>query len=145
MVSRVKDYHLSEDEKRKYLSDFYSLVSSLKNREEIKNFFKDLLSFSEIIMISRRIQIAKMLLKNNKYEYITEKLGVGKGTISRVNVWLDNGFGGYRKTIMSLREKDRKINMQYWKNAEKTTPGSIGELKKRYPGHFLLLDIFEED
>ncbi|MDA3839727.1 MAG: Trp family transcriptional regulator [Patescibacteria group bacterium] len=58
MGGKVKYNSLSESEKKKYLGDFYTMVSLLSGRDEVKSFFKDLLSLSEITMISRRIQIA---------------------------------------------------------------------------------------
>ena len=42
MPGKVKYHELSEHEKKTYLGDFYSMVSLLKTRDEVKNFFKDL-------------------------------------------------------------------------------------------------------
>jgi len=61
MPGKVRYHELSEYERKTYLGDFYSMVSLLKNRDEVKNFFKDLLTLSEVVMISRRIQVAKLL------------------------------------------------------------------------------------
>ncbi len=76
MSGKVKYHELSESEKKKYLGDFYSMIALLKTRDDAKNFFKDLLSLSEIVMISRRIQIAKMLLEEHTYESIRKELRV---------------------------------------------------------------------
>jgi uncharacterized protein YerC len=62
MRGKVKYHELSEFQKRKYLGEFYSMISLLRTRDEVKKFFKDLLTLSEVVMISRRLQIAKMLL-----------------------------------------------------------------------------------
>jgi len=96
---KVKYNDLSEYQKKKCLGDFYTMVASLRDREEVKIFFKDLLSLSEIVMISRRIQIAQMLLEGKSYEEIRRELKAGFSNISQVEKWLNSGFGGYKKVI----------------------------------------------
>ncbi|MBI4812738.1 hypothetical protein HY798_04900 [Candidatus Falkowbacteria bacterium] len=108
MSGKVKYNQLSEDQKKKYLGEFYTMVSLLNGRGEVKSFFKDLLTLSEVVMISRRIQTAKMLLAGLTYEEIREKLKIGLSTISGVDNWLNNGFGGYKKIIQKFkRGKDK--------------------------------------
>jgi len=140
MSGKVKYHELSDFEKRKYLGEFYSMVALLKNREEVKNFFKDLLTLSEVVMISRRIQAAKMLLEGYKYEEIRAKLRIGFSTINQVERWLNNGFGGYRKTIMEYKKKTKKITKSS-KLGE--VPYSAKWIKKKYPLHFLLANLLE--
>jgi len=60
------------------------------------------LTDSELIMILRRLQIAKLLLDGGTYFNIKNKLGVGLDTIKRVRYKLDNGSGGYLKFIKKL-------------------------------------------
>lgn len=118
------------------------MVSLLKSREEVKNFFKDLLTLSEVVMISRRIQIAQMLLEGLGYEEIRKKLKVGFNTINQVERWLNNGFGGYRKTIMEYkRKKKRKENEDYLQEV----PYSKKWVQKKYPLHFLLANLMEKN
>jgi TrpR-related protein YerC/YecD len=143
MTGKIKFHELSDDEKRKFLGDFYSIISSLNTRDEVKCFFKDLLTISEIVMISRRIQIAKMLLKNWTYQVIKKKLKVGVNTIAQVEKWLNNGFGGYKKTIKAFTKKNKQKQIDDMKKSSENTHASLGELKKKYPGHFMLLDLFD--
>lgn len=135
MGGKVRYNELSEKDKKTYLGDFYTMVSLLKDRGEVKNFFKDLLFLSETVMISRRIQIAKMLLEGCNYEEIKMKLKVGTTTISQVEKWLHNGFGGYQKAIETYNKK--------YKNAkefdpESMTPFSPAWVRKKYPLYYLL-------
>lgn len=58
---------LNSDERMKLLDLLWTSIAELENREEVKNFFKDLLSESEAIMLSRRILIAKKLLEGDDY------------------------------------------------------------------------------
>lgn len=108
MPGKVRYNQLSDFEKKKYLGEFYLMVSLLRGRDEVKKFFKDLLTLSEVVMISRRIQIAKMLLDGLDYEEIRRKLKVGKTTISHVERWLNNGFGGYQEIINRHNKKEAR-------------------------------------
>ena len=58
MAGKVKYHELSDLEKKKYLGDFYTMVSLLKTREEVKNFFDD-----HVIDINEKI----ISLIENKY------------------------------------------------------------------------------
>jgi len=142
MSGKVKYHELSEVEKKQYLGDFYSMVASLKNRDEVKNFFKDLLTLSEVVMISRRIKVAKMLLEGQKYEDIRRKLKIGVATITQVERWLFNGFGGYRKTIGEF-QKNHKEKDDFKKFGE--IPLSREWTRKKYPLHYLLSNLLNKD
>lgn len=141
MPGKVKYHKLSIEEKKKYLGEFYTMVSLLKNREEVKNFFKDLLTLSEVVMISRRLQVAKMLLAGHPYEAIREKLRIGFTTINSVDQWLNNGFGGYRNIIQKFNKGNKKIKSR--RKGEIAEPFSLDYLRKKYPAHFLLLNILK--
>jgi len=134
----VKYHELSEQEKKKYLGDFYSMVALLKDRNEVKNFLKDLLTLSEIVMISRRIQIARMLLEGYKYQEIRKKLRIGLATISQVEKWLNNGFGGYRETIKKYKKKyPNKDDFEKY-----GFPTFSHEwVRKKYPMHYFLSNL----
>jgi TrpR-related protein YerC/YecD len=139
MSGKVKYHNLSSSQKKKYLGDFYSMVSLLENREEVKNFFKDLLTLSEVVMISRRIQIAKMLFEGKSYEEIRKELKIGLSTISQVERWLNNGFGGYKKTIEDYQEKYKENPKANLKKPFKPS------MMKKYPFHYLLWDLVNKD
>ena len=135
MAGKVKYYELTDEEKRKFLGDFYSAVAFLKTREDVKIFFKDLLTLSEITMLSRRIQIAKKLLSNYTHEEIRKELKVGFTTISNVERWLNNGFGGYKKTLDKFKQQ----------NKNKKTKNNFSEsLLDKYPQHRWLANLFKD-
>ena len=141
MPGKVKYHELSESEKKKYLGDFYSMIALLKTRDDAKNFFKDLLTLSEVVMISRRIQIAKMLLEGQTYNDVRKKLKVGMSNICQVEKWLNNGFGGYRKIIAEYKKKYPERN-----NFEKYgyAPFSREWTRKKYPLHHLLSNLMNK-
>lgn len=140
MAGKVKYHQLTELQKKKYLGEFYSVVSLLGSRDEVKNFFKDLLTLSEVVMISRRIQVAKLLVGGLTYEEIRKELKVGIDTIRNVEKWLNNGFGGYKEIIKRYNEKNAKREA----NRIPAPPFSWQHIKKKYPLHFLLLNLLEK-
>jgi TrpR-related protein YerC/YecD len=141
MGGRVKYQNLTELEKKVFLGEFYDMIALLKSREEVKQFFKDLLTLSEVVMISRRLQIAKMLLEGFTYREVQKKLKVGVPTIVYVERWLNQGFGGYRNII--TRHKKQKESK--FKNYEPAPPFSLNHLRKKYPLHFLLWNMVKKN
>ncbi len=143
MAGKVKYHELSENEKKKYLGDFYSMVASLQDRDEVKNFFKDLLTLSEIVMISRRIQIARMLLENKTHEEIRRTLKVGFNNISQVERWLYNGFGGYKTTVGKYNKKQKQKERDAF---EKYGYPAFSKdwVRKKYPLHYLLTNMLNK-
>jgi len=137
-MAKFDHYSMSPQEKNKILNELYSIVISLKTREQIINFFKDVLTSSEAVMLARRIQIAKMLLQGYGYIEISNKLKTGIDTIARVQCWLKDGFGGYLQALEKVVKKEemetrRKEDMEARKNVD---PNSFEGLAYRYPLYF---------
>lgn len=128
-------YSLLPQERNKLLNELYTLIVSLKTKEQIISFFKDLLTPSEAVMLARRIQIAKMLLNGDNYEEIRRKLKIGIGTITRVQRWLKAGFGGYTKALEKvIKREEAEIRREENIEADKhIDPNSLEGLAHRYP------------
>ena len=140
-MTRVRYNELSDNDKKKFIGEFYSMIALLKSRDEAKNFFKDLLTIGEVVMISRRIQVAKLLLEGYTYEEIRKKLKIGLSTISQVERWLNNGFGGYRKTIAEYKKKyPEKDEFEKYGRV----PFSREWVRKKYPAHYLLANLLNK-
>lgn len=141
MRGKVKYHSLSDFEKKKFLGEFYSIIAQLKTRDDVKNFFKDLLTLSEVVMLSRRIQIAQLLLQGETHEDIRKNLKVGFGTIVAVERWLNDGFGGYKEMIERYK---KKTGRKKW-DGSGDFPYSRQWLRKKYPLHFLLSNLISKD
>lgn len=142
-MPRIQPKLMLFQERNKLLDEFWTMIALLETKEDVKNFFKDLLSQTEAIMLARRIQIAKYLLEGLNYEEIREKLKTSYATISTVHRWLQGGFGGYEKLIPKLKkELERRYKIEQKKIKSKES-FSFEWLKKRYPLHFLLFNIFD--
>lgn len=141
-MPRVNPRSLDQTQRMKYLDTLWTSIAGLGSRDEVKAFFKDLLSESEAIMFGRRIVIAKMLLEGKKYEEIVDDLHVGDDTVGRVQRWLISGFGGYEKALERFEEVlERRREIEKNKNLQ---PYSFAWIKKKYPLHFLLFNLLDD-
>ena len=138
---KVRPRKLKNDDKMKYLDTLYTAISSLGSRDEVKRLLRDLLTESERIMIGRRIIIAQRLLEDKSYFEIKTELGVGMDTITRVHKWLEDDSYGYEETIKKL---EKEFNGREKRREKKWDTSEFGRLKRRYPLHFLLFNLFDE-
>lgn len=144
-MPRVQPKSLSRQELNEFFEEFWTMVASLETKDEVRNFFRDLLSETEALMLARRIRIAKLLLKGISYEDITKSIHASEGTIAQVHRWLQSGFGGYKASLPRLEQILKKKAMAKEKRYEQMIPYSFAWLKRRYPLHFLLFNLFDQD
>ncbi|MBI4120020.1 MAG: hypothetical protein HY454_01000 [Parcubacteria group bacterium] len=124
----------------RYLDLLWTSIAGLHSRDEIKSFFKDLLSESEAVMLARRIFIAKELLAGKGYDEIAVEIKTSHATIASVHRWLMSGFGGYENAIARF-EAVLKQRFKKSDSAEGDIAYSFGWLRKKYPLHFLLFNL----
>ncbi|MCH7604957.1 hypothetical protein IID24_03145 [Patescibacteria group bacterium] len=142
-MPRVQPKTLSSQERMKLLDELWIMIALLESRDEVKNFFKDLLSETEAVMLGRRIQIAKLLLHGTSYAKIAQELHASEGTIAGIHRWLQGGFGGYEKLMPRLEKELKRRKEAHRKHSEAKTAYSWEWLKRRYPLHFLLVNLME--
>lgn len=139
-------FHLNKLPKEKriqMIGEFYDVIDSLKNREEIRLFFKDLLMPDEIAMLMRRVEVAALLFAGFTYDQIAELIGTGRGKITNVQKKLIQGGQGYKIAIQRLLEK-RKRKLKIQKKRDRAARSSFERLKQKYPLHFLLFNLLDE-
>ena len=73
----------------------FDAVLSLKSKEECYLFFEDICTINELLSLSQRLEVAKMLREQKTYLDIAEKTGASTATISRVNRSLNYENDGY--------------------------------------------------
>ena len=73
----------------------FSAILSLENKEECYTFFEDICTINELLSLSQRFEVAKMLREHKTYLEIADKTGASTATISRVNRSLNYGNDGY--------------------------------------------------
>jgi len=131
MKKRLKD--LTEKETLVTLDTLYTAAGTMRGRDAVKLFLRDLLTPSERIILGRRIIIARMLMPGTSYGEIEKRLGVSSATIGRVHRWLHDQFPGFEQAVKGMEQ-------EFKKRGEKKlyATSALYRLKKKYPLHFLL-------
>ena len=81
----------------------FDAILSLQDKEECYTFFEDICTINELLSLSQRFEVAKML--REKKTYLAEKTGASTATISRVNRSLNYGNDGYDMVFRRLESK----------------------------------------
>lgn len=77
------------------VNQLFKAILSLQNEEECYHFFEDVCTVNELLSLSQRYEVARMLREEKTYLDIAEKTGASTATISRVNRSLNYGNDGY--------------------------------------------------
>lgn len=104
--------------KTEAVDHLFDAILTLKDPEECYKFFEDVCTINELLSLSQRYEVAKMLREGKTYLEIAEKTGASTATISRVNrslimevtdmIWYLNGFLGEKKSKKNASEKVRQ-------------------------------------
>jgi len=94
---------ISEKEK-KNMEQFYKAVVSLKDEDECRRFFDDVATIKEVLDLSARFEVARMLDSGSVFSEISKETGASSATISRVNKCLTYGEGGYKAVLSRLKD-----------------------------------------
>ena len=84
--------------KTEAVDHLFEAVLTLKSPEECYAFFEDVCTVNELLSLSQRYEVAKMLREKKTYLDIAERTG----TISRVNRSLNYGNDGYDMVFKRL-------------------------------------------
>ena len=92
------------DKEKKNIAQFYKAVLALKTPEECELFFDDVATIKELIDLSARLEVARMLDEGKVFNDISKETGASSATISRVNKCLNYGDGGYRLALDRIKK-----------------------------------------
>ena len=90
----------------------FDAILSLQDKEECYTFFEDICTINELLSLSQRFEVAKMLREKKTYLEIAEKTGASTATISRVNRSLNYGNDGYDMVFRRLESRKRKLKTE---------------------------------
>lgn len=88
--------------------ELFQAILTLEDTDECRNFFEDICTVKEMIEISQRLKVAKLLRNGESYSAINKATGVSTATISRVSRCLDYGSGGYDMVIKRTAGEEQK-------------------------------------
>ncbi len=128
--------NLVKSENEALVSDLIYAIVQAKNFNDSVLFLQDLLTKSEMQMLSKRLRIAKLLLKGKTYREIEDAIKVSHGTVAKIAEWLAMKGEGFRKVIKNLPEKK---NEKHW------TERSDWEMIKRKHGLYFWPELLLEE
>jgi TrpR-related protein YerC/YecD len=78
---------------------------TLRTREEMLRFLRDLCTAPELEALAHRWEIANLLQQGVPYLEISSRVGTSTTTVTRVAQWLRSGAGGYRLALDRAAKK----------------------------------------
>lgn len=76
-----------------------SVFAELTMPEEVKAFLLDLCTLKEIVDLSQRLEVARLLDSGESYLSVQQRTGASSTTVSRVSKCLNGPAGGYRAVL----------------------------------------------
>ena len=84
---------------KQYIKELAEAIASIRGASLAESFLHNILTPSELEEISKRLQIAKLLMKGVPQRDVAKKLGVSMGTVSRGSRELKYGSDGFKKVL----------------------------------------------
>lgn len=81
------------------IEELYEILLKLKTKEDCAALLSDLCTFKEVEQMAQRAYAAKLFLKGNTYNKITQETDLSSATLSRISRCINHGSGGYTKFI----------------------------------------------
>lgn len=91
------------DKEKANLQQFYKAVLALEDEEECRKFFDDVATIKEVLDLSARLEVARLLDNGSVFSEISKETGASSATISRVNKCLTYGEGGYKTVLDRIK------------------------------------------
>lgn len=92
------------------LEDLADAVVSLRTRDEVERFLRDLCTLPELEALGHRWQTALLLEQGLPYAEIAGRVPTSTATVTRVAQWLRHGTGGYRIALDRTRRRRAKTS-----------------------------------
>ncbi len=81
------------------IEELYEILLKLETKEDCAALLADLCTYKEVEQMAQRAYAAKLFLKGNTYNKITEETELSSATLSRISRCINHGSGGYTKFI----------------------------------------------
>ena len=81
-------------------------ILSLRTKDEVGRFLRDLCTLSELEAMTHRWQVAELVDQGLPYHEVARRTGASTTTVTRVAHWLRHGEGGYR---LALDRRSRRL------------------------------------
>ena len=90
------------------LSELADAVTTLRTRDEVTRFLRDLCTLPELEALAHRWQTVLLLEQGVPYVEIAQRVPTSTATVTRVAQWLRHGTGGYGIALERRRRRRRR-------------------------------------
>ena len=97
----------SEEEVRG-LGGLADALTTLRTRDEVTRFLRDLCTLPELEALAHRWQTVLLLEEGMPYVEIAARVPTSTATVTRVAQWLRHGTGGYRIALERTSRRERR-------------------------------------
>ncbi len=87
------------------VDDLCDALLSLRSRDEVAAFMRDVCSLHELEVLSHRWHAARLLDQGVAYAEVAKRVRGSTATVTRVAHWLRHGEGGYRLVLDRRRRR----------------------------------------
>ena len=98
---------MSKTVRTEAVDHLFEAILTLESKEECYTFFQDVCTINELLSLSQRYEVAKMLREKKTYLEIADKTGASTATISSVNRSLNYGCHGYDMVFSRLDKLEK--------------------------------------
>lgn len=110
-MGRVSKRRIDPEIEERIFEVFWDYLATLRKSEEISEFLVSLLSFTEQVMLSKRLAIALLLARGYNYRDIDETLKVSTSTVGTVHKQILVGAPGYKKATEKILKREKMENL----------------------------------
>jgi TrpR-related protein YerC/YecD len=90
------------------LFELADAVTTLRTRDEVARFLRDLCTLPELEALAHRWQTVLLLEQGVPYVEIAQRVPTSTATVTRVAQWLRHGTGGYGIALERARGRRRR-------------------------------------
>lgn len=116
-MTRISQYKLGEEASADIIDHFLSLITSLENHKESKNFFDNFFTNEEKTMLAKRLVLFMMLKKNYRPGIIQSALHVSYETVRTYSMQFTNKNDLFQQTIQKVLKREK--SKLFWQKIEK--------------------------
>ncbi len=115
-----------------FIGNLWRAFTLVDTKNEMEGLLRALLSRTEIIMLAKRVQIAKMLTEGYDYRTIRNVTRVTDPTIAKISNHLED-YPSVLSVVEKLHTEEKKLKEKY----------NSTNLRNRYPNYFALDALIE--
>lgn len=105
-MGRISKRKIDSEVEERIFEIFWGYLAHLRNPQDIHEFLVSLLSYTEQVMLAKRLAIAVLISRGVTYEYIDETLKVSPSTVGTVHKQILIGAQGYIKAIKRIQSQE---------------------------------------